>query len=175
MRYTNDSIHDSTHDSSFQESVKKDKNDSEDDKQKKMVASHNWKVLEKENKPSVMAPVFKGAKIERKKGKAHLIFSWQTIRINHLFINNHIWSRLLYTKFESYKVISEGPEALKANEDLIAPRDVKPWQKIENLKEDGSFKEVKTDSMAFSISNAKELNEESAKESYIAFSLTPNN
>ena len=33
-----------------------------------MVANHNWKVLEKENKPAVMAPVFKGAQLERKKG-----------------------------------------------------------------------------------------------------------
>lgn len=41
---------------------------------------------------------------------------------------------------------------------------MKPWQKIEDLKEDGSFKEVEIKSMATSISEAKTLNETDARE-----------
>ena len=62
------------------------------------------------------------------------------------------------------KVIAKGAEALKATEDLVAPRNMKPWQKIENLNEDGSIKETKVKSMADSISKAKVLNETDAKD-----------
>ena len=50
------------------------------------------------------------------------------------------------------------------NADLVAPRKMKPWQKIENLKEDGSFKEKEIKSMANSITEAKTLNETDARE-----------
>lgn len=61
-------------------------------------------------------------------------------------------------------MIRSGKKALKDNEDLIAPRKKKPWQKIENLNPDGSFKEENTKSMAFSITEAKTLNEGDASE-----------
>ena len=61
-------------------------------------------------------------------------------------------------------MIETGKEALKANEDLVAPRDKKPWQKIENLNPDGSFKKSKTKSMASSITEAKKLNETDARD-----------
>ena len=78
-----------------------------------------------------------------------------------------IFSRLCLTKkqvLKPLKVIESGKDALKANEDMVAPRTMKPWQKIENLKEDGSFKEKEVKSMAFSISEAKTLNETDARE-----------
>ena len=52
----------------FQESVKAGEKDSPDQDKKKRIADHNWKSLEKENKPTLLAPVFKGAAVERKKG-----------------------------------------------------------------------------------------------------------
>ena len=61
-------------------------------------------------------------------------------------------------------MIRKGKKALKDNEDLIAPRDQKPWQNIEDLNPDGSFKEKETKSMASSISDAKKLDEADARE-----------
>ena len=61
-------------------------------------------------------------------------------------------------------MIETGKDALEANEDLVAPRDKKPWQKIENLNPDGSFKEPKAKSMATSITEAKKLNETDARD-----------
>ena len=53
---------------------------------------------------------------------------------------------------------------MRNNADLVAPRIMKPWQKIEDLKEDGSFKETKVKSMANSITEAKTLNETDARD-----------
>ena len=53
----------------FQESVEKKADDSESEDKKKRIADVNWNKLEKENKPKVLAAVFKGATLERKKGK----------------------------------------------------------------------------------------------------------
>ena len=61
-------------------------------------------------------------------------------------------------------MIAKGAEALKLNQELVAPRKTKPWQKIEDLKEDGTFKEKETKSMANSISEAKTLNETDARD-----------
>ena len=45
----------------------KEKDSIEDEKMKR-IADHNWQKMEKENKPTALAPVFKGAELEREKG-----------------------------------------------------------------------------------------------------------
>ena len=55
----------------FQESVKVKEGDSLNEEKKKRIADQNWNKLEKENKPTVLAPVFNGAALERKKGKGY--------------------------------------------------------------------------------------------------------
>ena len=54
----------------FQESTKKNEDDSVEEEKKKRMADENWQRLEKENKPAALAPVFKGAALERKKGQS---------------------------------------------------------------------------------------------------------
>ena len=49
------------------------------------MADANWSRLEKENKPTVLAPVFKGAALERGKGKGSKIKT--SIRSE---MNNHV-------------------------------------------------------------------------------------